>query len=460
MVLKYALPFDILDLPRTIAAHRAFIAKRPDTKAHANLVMALDLADDIPIAKAQAERRRCYEVHYAKHARRIDQTHANTLDPDRQLRIAYLSADFKQHSAMYAIAPIIGYHDREKFFVAAYSSTPQQDHYTAAVRGSVNRFCDVTLWSDAQLAYLIEGDRIDIVIDCSGHSAGFRLETLSRKPAPVQISAFGYNLGTGLPQVDYLVSDAVHIREEERGLYTEEILEMPCMMTYQAPPYTPAPEALPCAAGGPVTFGVLNRLEKISDSCLRSWSAVMHAVDSKILIKDRHLSDRNTRRMLLRRMTGAGIREDRIDLRGVTSHLGHMQTFNEVDIQLDTYPQGGGISTAEALYMGCPVLTLRGHVPASRTSATILTSIGHPEWIAESEAEYVAKAIELARDREQLAAIRARLRPDMTASPFGNPQAYTRIFEEKLRDIWRLHCLRRTKANIYAEKEERACERG
>jgi predicted O-linked N-acetylglucosamine transferase (SPINDLY family) len=441
MQYKDVLVFDILNLPKTISRYRAHLQKKPqDAVTHANLVMALDLADEVPTEKAQAERRRWYEAHVAKFARG-DSPHAVTLDPERQLKIGYMSADVRQHSAMYAIAPIIGYHDRTKFHVSVYSSTVLQDHYTGAIKGSADRFYDLSRgWNDAQVAYLIEADRIDILIDCSGHSAGFRLATLAHKPAPVQISAFGYNLGTGLPQVDYLVSDPVHIVTRERSLYSERILDMPCMMTYQAPPYAPPVAPLPCREGGLLAFGVLNRLEKISDSCLRSWSSVMKAIDSKIIVKDRHLSDRNTRRTLIRRMVAAGIREERIDLRGVSSHIGQLETFNQIDIQLDTYPQGGGISTAEALYMGAPVLTLRGRVPASRTSATILSCIGHPEWIAETESQYVQKAIELASNRERLAEIRANLRAEVSASEFGNPQRYTRIFEGKLRDAWRAYC--------------------
>lgn len=441
LVMRYTVPFDLLNLPKTIAAHRSHLAKRPnDIVTHANLVIALDLSDEVPTEKAQAERRRLYEQHVQRFARTAP--HHVKKDPERPLRIGYMSADCRQHSAMYAIAPVIGYHDRSRYHVFVYSSTRPQDHYTQAIRGSANKFYDCHGWSDEQVAAVIENDQIDILIDCSGHTAGFRLETLARKPAPIQLSAFGYNIGTGLPQVDFLVSDPVHIVEADREFFAEKILDMPCMMTYQAPPYTPAVEASPAASGAPITFGVLNRLEKISDSCLRAWSRVMRAVDSRILIKDRHLSDRDTRRALLRRLAAAGIRKDRVELRGVTSHMGQMQTFHEIDIQLDTYPQGGGISSAEALYMGVPVLTIRGHVPASRTSATILTSIGHPEWICESEEEYEAKAIALAGDRVRLAEIRSKLREEFTSSYFGNPQKYTATFEENLRGIWRDYCAR------------------
>lgn len=445
--------FDLLDLPRTIRLHREHMARKPgDAIAHANLVMALDLADNVPVEKTQAERKRWYDQHVKDAARAEHAMHANDPDPERALRIAYLSADIRQHSAMYAIAPIIGYHNRDRFHVSVYSSTRPVDHYTDAVRGSANRFMDVHGWTDAQLAHLIEADRIDVIVDCSGHSAGFRLECLARKPAPIQISAWGYNLGTGLPQVDCLVSDPTHIEEGERGFYTEKILDMPCALTYQYPPYTPEVGPLPALEKGYITFGVLNRMEKISDACLRAWAMVMRRVDgSKIIIKDRHLSDRNTRRTLLRRFKAVGIGEERINLRGVSHHLAQLQTFYEIDLQLDTYPQGGGISTAEALIMGVPVLGMKGRVPASRNAASILASIGHPEWVARNEHEYVEHAVALASDRERLAAIRAKLREDVTTSYFGNPQKYTALFEEKVRELWRAWCARRV-----AVKESKA----
>jgi protein O-GlcNAc transferase len=440
LVAKYSIPFDILDLPGTIARHREYLSRRPsDAVAHANLVMALDLADNIPTEKAQAERKRWYEAHVQKVARPAVSPHANLRDPNRKIKIGYMSADCRQHSAMYAVAPVIGYHDRNLFHVSVYSSTRPQDHYTAAIRGSADRFYDVHGWSDAQLAYLIEADHIDILVDCSGHTAGFRLETLARKPAPIQLTAFGYPIGTGMSQVDYVVSDAIHIPEGERKHFPEKILEMPISMTYQAPPYAPAVGPLP-GLDNTFTFGVLNRVEKISDAALSAWAKIMEKVPSRILIKDRHLSDRDTRRALIKRLKRAGIKDSAIVLRGVTPHLGHMETFHEVDVQLDTYPQTGGISTAEALYMGVPVITMRGRVPASRVTTAILDIIGHREWVAENTAEYVDKAIALASDLEKLSEIRAKLRSDLVTTPFGSPQVYTVIFETKLRELWRAYC--------------------
>ena len=442
--MKETLSFDILNLPKTIKRHREYLSRKPnDQIAHANLVMALDLAANVPVEKAQAERRRWYETHVLKFARG-DSPHANIKDPERIIRIAYLSGDFKQHSAMYAVAPIIGHHDRTKFHVSAYSTTRPIDHYTQAIRGSVERFCDVLGWTDAQVAYMIEADRIDILVDCSGHTAGFRLGALSRKPAPIQISAFGYPLGTGLPQVDYLVSDPIFIPEAERGLYVEDVIQMPCFIDYQVPPYCPEVTPLPSLReGAPITFGMINRCEKLTDETILVWAEILRRTGGRMLVKDRHISERKFRRVLIDRFRRCGIPEEKLITHGQTHHLDQLRMFSEVDIQLDTWPQTGGISTAEALWMGVPVVTMMAPMPAGRSSASILSCIGHPEWVCTTPGEYIEKAVALAADRQALAALRAKLRGEVGASAFGNPEKYTRIFEEKLRAIWRAWCKKR-----------------
>jgi predicted O-linked N-acetylglucosamine transferase (SPINDLY family) len=428
-------------LAEAVESYRRALALKPDfAEVHSNLIFALDLSATYGIEEQQQERRRWHERHGRRHSGEIH-THRNAADPDRPLRVGYVSADFRAHSAYYAFSPVILSHDRAAFEIYCYSGVKRADGATARLQQAVPHWRSTLGFSDDALAGQIRADAIDILVDLSGHTAGNRLLVFARKPAPVQITAWGHATGTGLETMDYLLADPVVLPKQHRHLFAEEIIDLPCAFCYQAPDYAPAVQPLPASGGRPFTFGCINRVEKISDSCIELWGEILAAVPAAgLLLKHSSLQDARLQESLLHRLSAFGIGVERVRLFGASPHADHLQIYHQVDVGLDPFPNNGGISTAEALWMGVPVVTLPGQGPGSRSSAAILTAVRLESWIARDTVDYVRIARNAAADTAGLAALRQRLRPMMAASAYADPGRYTAAVERAYRAAWRRWC--------------------
>ncbi len=407
---------------------------------HSTLLFTQDLMLNKDAASLLKERKRWDTLHAA--ALWQDRVYANTPDPQRRLRIGYVSADFREHSASKAFGGMLTHYERANFEVYAYANfMGRGDQTTELFKQNVSVWRNIYGLPDEVAAQLILDDRIDLLVDLSGHSAGHRLLVFARKPAPIQITAWGYAAGTGMRAMEVFFADPVVLPPEEQHYFTEQIRYLPCVVSSSFNQPFPPIQSLPALQNGFVTFGSLNRLAKISDRVYRSWAAILLAVpNSRLMLKAAELEDAATRAKIVGYFTQAGVAAERILMLGKTSWQVQMQTYNEIDLVLDPFPQGGGVTALEGLMMGVPMIALLGSTIAGRTSASLMTVLGLEDWIAPSLEAYVALAVQKAGDLQALSRLREQLRTLYTASVLGDQVAYVRAVELEYRQLWRVWC--------------------
>ncbi len=353
-----------------------------------------------------------------------------------RLRVGYLSPDFRTHAMLHFLEPILAHQDTALFDVTCYAEGPANDEQTKRLQSYGHSWVWTHTLDDAALRERIAGDRIDILVDCAGHTQGGRLEALSAKPAPVMLSWMGYLGTTGLPAMEYRLTDAwADPPGLTESLHTEQLLRIPGgMMSYRPHVASPEVSGLPLLRNGFVTFGSLNNVRKMNAVVAALWARVLHAVPgSRLLLQSGHLADAGTVGRMRGMFEAFGIHADRLDLR--PSSTDFLLTYSEIDIALDPMPYGGGVTTCDSLWMGVPVVTLSGSRPAGRLSASILHQIGRSEWIASDRDGYIGILAGLAADADRLSGIRAGLRPAMTASPLCNEAGFVRRLEQVYREL-------------------------
>lgn len=363
--------------------------------------------------------------------------HDNERDPGRRLVIGYVSADFRAISPAYSFRPVLQNHDKSQFEVICYSASAIEDSVTESFRQVADKWRNVSQWSGQELVDTIQRDKVDILVDLSGHTEGNRLRVFACKPAPVQVTAWGFATGSGLPVIDYMFSDPVTIPATSRQFFAEQIYDLPCFAIVEPP----RPELRSCEppalSNGHITYGLFNRVSKFSDAAIAVWAKILKSdTSARLLIKDTAIDDEMIKTQLRAKFAAHGIGHDRIDMKGRTPRDEHLAAYGLVDICLDPFPQNGGVSTWEALYMGVPVVTKLGDSVASRAAGGILSAVGLPEWTAENEDEYVK--IALASTPDRLKAIRNDL-PALIAARCS-PRAYTAEVEKAYRTMWKRYC--------------------
>ena len=416
----------------------AALAIAPDADLIGRKIFFLDFLADADFAVQQAARKHWWDAIGVKLPRR--KLASGPLDPDRRIVIGYVSAEFWYHSAAFTLLPLLRHHDRAQFEIVCYSCSSTHDEVTARFKQLADIWVDAWQLSDDELADRIQADKVDILIDVSGHTTGNRLPLFARKPAPIQVSGFGHASGTGLQTMDYVFADPIFIPQSARHLLAEKVYDLPCLNTIDPILDVPTSE-LPMLRNGYVTFGVFNRINKISDDAIRVWSKLMHEVTgSKIIIKHTLLDDPLVRERLIARFVAHGVSEDNITCRGSTPRHEHLAAFAQVDISLDPFPQNGGISTWESLYAGVPVVAKLGNASSSRAGGSIVAAVGLDDWVAEDDAGYAAIACKYAAQPAHLAELRAELPARIAASPAGNVEHYAAMVHAGYRQFWRDYC--------------------
>jgi predicted O-linked N-acetylglucosamine transferase (SPINDLY family) len=370
--------------------------------------------------------------------------HRNARDPERRLRIGYVSGDFYYHVVTLFATPVIERHDRSAVEVFCYSTAGKKDDYTRALTARAEVWREASALSHAELADAIHADGIDILVDLAGHSGDPRLGVFAQRPAPVQATWLGYLNTTGLTRIDYRISDR---HADPPGLterlHSEKLVRLPhsqwCYRPFMSAPLAPAP---PCVRHGHVTFGSFNQPLKLSRASRSLWAQILSQVPgSRLLVLG--ISAGRAQEELARDLAVAGIASERLTLMPYVALQDYMRWFDAVDIALDSTPYSGGTTTCDALWMGVPVITAPGTRPVSRSAASILATVGLAEWIAPSSEEYVRRAVAFSQETEILSELRASLRPRMQASPLMDEEGFTRDLEQAYREMWRRWCATR-----------------
>jgi predicted O-linked N-acetylglucosamine transferase (SPINDLY family) len=423
-----------------VAIYRRILEGAPDyATAHSNLLFAMHYDAAFDPATIFAEHRAWARAHAPARVPRPSPVRGR--DPERRLRVGYLSADLLNHSVARFLVPALAERDRERFRVFAYSDAARRDAVTARIEALVDGLRPVHGLSNEAVAEAVRRDEIDVLVDLMGHTQGARLRVLALRPAPVQVSWLGYPDTTGLEAVDARLTDAVADPPGEADArHVERLVRLPrtawCFSSLgEDAPVGPSP----LLRGRPPTFGSFNALPKVREETLATWAAIVREVPgSRLLVKARGLADEGARADVLATLARHGVSADRVDLRGWASRAAdHLGLYAEVDVALDTFPYAGTTTTCEALFMGVPVVTLAGATHVARVGASLVRSAGAPELVARSTDEYRAIATGLVADPARLAALRASLRAGFPRSALGNARAFARDIEAAYRDLWR-----------------------
>ncbi|MDU0957157.1 MAG: acetylglucosamine transferase, partial [Bradyrhizobium sp.] len=427
------------DIEGAIARFDQALAVQPDyDEAITKKIFYLDFLSGADFAVQQAARYYWWVAVGSKFPRR--KLAARALDPERRIVVGYVSADFRTHSAAFAFLPVLRGHDKTQVQVNCYSSSPRHDDLTATFQSIADVWVEAANLSDDELADRIQADGVDILVDLSGYTTGTRMPVFARKPAPIQVTAWGSGTGTGLATMDYFFADPVTVPANVRPLFAERVHDLPSVITID-PLLDIPPSPPPMLQNGHVTFGVYNRIDKISDEAIALWARLLGEVpDAKLVVKHLALNDPLVRDGLLGRFVTQGVKESRILCLGASARSEHLRSFDRIDIALDPFPQNGGISTFEALYMGVPVVAKLGAGAASRAAGGILTAAGLSDWVADDDDGYIRIAKTFAAQPELLAQLRTELPGKVARSPAGDVAHYTRCVEAGYRQFWRDYC--------------------
>jgi predicted O-linked N-acetylglucosamine transferase (SPINDLY family) len=432
------------ELDEALTWYRRALKFKPEyTLAHSNLLCALQYRSGVSLAELTEAHAEYDRLHAAKLLPAAS-THENSPDPDRPLRLGFISPDLGRHPVGYFLVRVLENLDRRQCETICYSERRQKDELTRRIEAAATGWRDVYELRDRQLAEQVRADRIDILVDLTGHTAGNRLLVFARKPAPIQMTWMGYVGTTGLSAMDYLIADRWQIPAGAERHFREKLLRLPDgYICFDPPAEAPKVKALPALRLGHVTFGSFNNPVKMTPAVIALWAKILKRVPrSRLVLKYRCFDDEDSRRRFERLFAEQGVARDRFDLEGWGSHAQLLETYNRVDLALDTFPYSGGLTTCEALWMGVPVITCPGETFAGRHSLSHLSNIGLTETIAKDMSHYVELAVELANNLGRLSKLRTELRERTAKSPLCDGPRFAANLVEALRAVWQEYCTR------------------
>ena len=431
---------DMGQLDEAIACYRQAIRLRPElVEAHSNLVNTF-LYHPGYDARMIHEEVRHWNQQHAEPLKKFIQPHHNNRDPERCLRIGYVSADFFDHASAFFLLPLFLHHDRRQVEVFCYSHQAHTDQVTQQMKDRVQHWRTTVGQPDAKIAAQIRQDQIDVLIDLKLHSGGNSLLMFAHKPAPVQATWLGYPGTTGLDTMDYRLTDPyLDPPGLDDAFYSERSIRLPdTFWCYDPLTDEPKVNAPPCLEKGWVTFGCLNNFCKINDAVLALWAGVLKAVsNSRLLLL---APEGSSRQRVLDRLGREGIGPERVEFVARQSRSEYRKTYHRIDIGLDSFPCNGHTTSLDSFWMGVPVVTLAGKTVFGRAGVSQLSNLGLPELIARTPDQYVQIATDLANDLPRLAELRRTLRARMEASPLMDAPRFARNIEAAYRQMWRNWC--------------------
>ncbi|WP_422994371.1 tetratricopeptide repeat protein [Undibacterium sp. Di24W] len=426
---------------QAIESYRRGIELAPDDLvSYSNLLMTLSFYGKCTKKQYQDELQL-----FAQQALKIAKPYSNwvvaTVDKSKpKMKIGFVSGDFQIHPVGFFLESVISQIDLEKFELYAYSNRPHEDRLTARIKRSFKKWTQSVYLTDEALAQKIQQDGIHILIDLAGHTAHNRLPVFAWKPAPIQISWLGYFASTGVPGMDYVISDPVAVPPEHHDQFTEAIWYVPnTRLCFTAPENAEKinVSALPALKNGFITVGCFQGMAKLTDEVLALWGKVFQQLPTaKLRLQNKYMALASAKEEMLARLALVGIDAHRVELVGAVDREQYLLDHAKVDMILDTFPYTGGTTTCEALWMGVPTLTLNGSTMISRQGTSMLTCAGLTDWVAEDEDDYLKKALGFASDLHHLSTLRGGLREQVLASPLFDAKLFARNLEIALTEMW------------------------
>jgi predicted O-linked N-acetylglucosamine transferase (SPINDLY family) len=430
--------FDQGSAPAAVDCFRQAHASNPDRAgAFSDYLMASQYLPDYSRKQLFAEHQ-AFAEQYETPLRPDWPVHTKPDDGQRRLKIGFVSGDFCVHPVGCFLEGVLRHIDREDLDITLYSNSEWTDFITERLQAMQFTWTSIARLSDADAAARIRSDRIDILVDLSGHTGKGRLLVFARKPAPVQVTWLGYWATTGLQAIDYILSDPCGIPDAETEFYVEKPWYLPdTRFCFTHPPVDVAVNALPALRTGQVTFGCFNNLVKMNDAVVALWAEILRALPhAHLLLKSSPLSDPAVRQDVAARFAAHGIAAERLLLEGKSSFDQYLAAYHRVDIALDPFPFTGGATSYDGLWMGVPLITLRGDRLIARQGESMLRNLGMSDWVAEDADAYVALAVARANDLGELANLRAHLRSRLLQSPLCDTVQFARNLENAFRGMW------------------------
>ncbi|RDY11381.1 putative UDP-N-acetylglucosamine--peptide N-acetylglucosaminyltransferase SPINDLY, partial [Mucuna pruriens] len=437
---------DAGDIARAINAYEQCLKIDPDSRnAGQNRLLAMNYIEE-------GHDDTLFEVHrdWGRRFMRLYPQYTswdNSKDPERCLVIGYVSPDYFTHSVSYFIEAPLVYHDHSNFKVIVYSAVVKADAKTIRFRERVLQkggiWKDIYGIDEKKVANMVREDQVDILVELTGHTANNKLGMMACRPAPVQVTWIGYPNTTGLPTIDYRITDSLADPPKTKQKHVEELVRLPeCFLCY-----TPSPEAgpvcpTPALSNGFITFGSFNNLAKITPKVLQVWARILCAIpNSRLVVKCKPFCCDSVRQRFLSTLEQLGLEPLRVDLLPlILLNHDHMQAYSLMDISLDTFPYAGTTTTCESLYMGVPCVTMAGSVHAHNVGVSLLSKVGLEHLIARNEDEYVELAQQLASDISALQNLRMSLRDLMSKSPLCDGAKFILGLESTYRNMWHRYC--------------------